>query len=247
MMKLLLLLLMNFGYLHAIITIAPQELGAKAGVSGKVEASLETKRGNTDSDSYSGGIELKYDNNSSYLIWSNFTGNYAKASGATNTNKTYAHVRLIHSLFEYTEWESFVQSESNKFTNIQKRRLVGLGLRFHLLDDDFGKIYSGLGAYYENIGYTTQVDPDEKNARVNFYVAYVKKFAEKNKFAYVAYYQPQFSDFSDYISSQSLLLEIHIYKELYINFKLYYDVDTHPAQGIKEVDFTQTTAFSYKF
>ena len=246
-MKLLFLFLTSYIYLHAIITIAPQELGSKAGTSGKIEASLQTKRGNTDKDEYSAGIELKYDNNSSYLIWANLTGSYGKASGETNTNKTYAHIRLVHSLYEYTEWESFVQSESNKFTNIQRRRLFGLGLRFHLLDTNFGKIYSGLGAYYETIGYTSSIDSDEKNARINFYLAYIKKFKKKNKIAYVAYYQPKFSDFHDYISSQALVLELNIHKEFYINFKLYYDVDTHPAIGIEKVDFTQKTAFIYKF
>ena len=246
-MKLLFLLLSTFVYLHAIITVVPQELGAKAGVSGKVEASLQTKRGNTDKDEYSGGIELKYDNNSTYLLWANLTGSYGKASGQTNTNKTYAHLRLVHSLYEKLEWEGYLQSQSNKFTNIQRRRLGGLGLRFGSLHKEYGKIFTGVGAYYEQIAYTTSNDASEKNARVNFYLAYVKKFSKKNKFAYVAYYQPKFSDFHDYISSQALVLEIHIYQELYINFKLYYDVDTEPAIGIKEVDFTQKTAFVYKF
>ena len=246
-MKFFLLLFLNYLSLHAIITIAPQELGAQIGLSGKIEASLETKRGNTNKDEYTAGVEVKYDNNSSYLLWANLTGSYGKASGTTNTNKTYAHVRIVHTLHKTIQWESFLQIESNKFTNIQRRKLLGLGLRFHLADADFGTIYSGLGAYHETIAYTSGVDPNETNERVNFYLAYVKKFKEKNKFAYVAYYQPKFSDFHDYISSQAVVLEVNIQKEFYINFKLYYDVDTNPAQGIEKVDFTQNTAFVYKF
>ena len=119
-----------------------------------IKGSFETKRGNSDVDSYSAGLRLQYDSNASYLIWSDFTFAYGKSSGVANTNKTYAHLRYIHRLYEKSvDWETFVQH----------RYLGGGGLRFFANKNCFGKIHLGLGAFYEDISYTTTVDPAEKN------------------------------------------------------------------------------------
>ena len=246
-MKLIFMTLISFAYLHAIITIAPEELGAKPGFSGSLEGSLETKRGNTESDAYSMGVKFQYDDNASYLIWSALSGSYAKVAGEKNTDKTYAHVRLIHSLYKSADWESFVQSETNAFTKVKYRRLLGAGLRVHLLDKEMGKIYAGLGAYYEDISYTTTLDPNERNARVNFYVAYVKQFQNNNKLAYTAYYQPKINAFDDYITSHSIELEVTIYQKLYLKFNLSYNRDSMPAVDVNRIDFAQKTSFVYKF
>ncbi|MEA3522721.1 MAG: DUF481 domain-containing protein, partial [Campylobacterota bacterium] len=153
-MKLLVVLLSSMSLIHAIITIVPVELGDKPGFSGSLSGSFETKRGNTEKDEYNAGLKLRYDNNESYTIWSDLIGSYGEASGEKNTNKTYAHIRLIHALYEKDlDWEIFVQSEMNEFTSIDRRRLIGGGLRYRFAHGDFGKLFFGLGAYYESTNY----------------------------------------------------------------------------------------------
>jgi len=234
--------------LYAIITISPVNIGDNPGWSGALQGSFETKRGNSDVDNYAAGLRASYDNNTSYVVWSDFTFSYGKASGEINTNKTYAHIRYIHSTpLKTFNYELFIQSETNEFTKVEKRFLGGGGLRYHLNHHYYGNLYFGLGAFYENIVYTTQIDPKEKNMRLNSYIAYTKQFNKGSKLSYVGYYQPKLDNYHDYILSNGVELEVLIYKTLYLNFVFYYDIDTKPAIGVEETDISQKTSFIYKF
>ena len=248
-MKLVVVFILSVVNLFAIITISPVNIGDKPGVSGILKGSFETKRGNSDVDNYSAGLRAQYDNNSSYVLWSDLIFSYGKASGKTNTNKTYAHLRLVHTLLDIdsVNYETFVQSETNEFTKVEKKLLLGAGLRYHKNLDEYGNFYVGIGAFYESVNYITAFDPEEKNGRINSYISYTKSFNKDSKFSYVMYYQPNIEDFEDYIFSSAIELEILVYETLYLNFVVYYDVDTKPALEVKETDFTQKTSFVYKF
>ncbi|ADN08160.1 DUF481 domain-containing protein [Sulfurimonas autotrophica] len=247
-MKFLILFIMSIMSAQAVITIAPVDIGAQPGLSGSVKGSFVTKRGNTDSDEYSAGARVQYDNNNTYIIWGDIAFSYAKASGQTNTNKTYAHIRYIHTFYKKDlNWEAFVQSQTDKFTKIQKRLLAGIGLRYHAAMQSYGNIYLGFGGFAEHIDYTTNIDPSEDNVRLNMYIAYKNKFTKSVKFSYIGYYQPRVDIFSDYILSNSAELKVKIYKQLSINFELTYNQDTKPAIGVQKYDFVQKTSFVYDF
>ncbi len=241
-------MLLSFSMAQAIISIVPVELGKKPGVSGKLQGASERKRGNTDSVNYNVGLNLQYDNSTSYAVWSELTGSYGETNGEENTNKTYAHVRYIHTLYRKTwNWESFIQSETNKFTKVDRKYLAGGGLRYNLLGSQYGNLFFGLGSFGEKIKYTSLIDPDESNTRINSYIAYELKLGEDSKLAYVAYMQPKVNDFSDYIMSNAVSLKIHVYKKLFLSFIVFYDVDSKPAIGVKKTDYTQKTSFILEF
>jgi len=248
-MKLVVIFILSVINLFAIITISPVNIGDKPGFSGVLKGSFETKRGNSDVDNYSAGLRAQYDNNSSYVIWSDFVFAYGKASGETNTNKTYAHVRVIHTFLDIQtlNYETFVQSETNEFTNVKKKNLLGCGLRYHKDLQKYGNFYLGLGGFYEGIDYLTSLDSKESNLRINSYLSYTKSFDKESKLSYVMYFQPNAEDREDYVFSNALELQILIYKRLYLNFVVYYDVDSKPAVGVEDTDFTQKTSFLYKF
>ena len=248
-MKVLLVFMLSVVSLFGVITIAPVDIGKKPGFSGVLKGSFETKRGNSDVDNYSAGLRAEYDNNSSYVLWSDFIFAYGKASGKVNTNKTYVHVRLVHTLgdIDYLNSELFVQSETNEFTQVEDRLLLGGGLRYHRELNGYGTFYLGLGAFREKINYLSALDPNERNIRVNSYISYKKHFTKKTKLSYVLYYQPNIEDVSDCIFSNGLELEVLVYKTLYLSFVTYYDIDSKPAVGVEDTDFTQKTSFIYKF
>jgi len=247
-MKVFLMLLLLYVNSYAIVTIAPVNIGDKPGKSGMLKGSFETKRGNSDVDNYSAGLRFSYDNNSSYVIWSDFTFSYGKSSGVTNTNKTYTHIRYIHKLYKKSiDWESFIQSETNEFTKVKYRYIEGAGLRFYAKKATLGELYVGVGLFNENIAYTTDVDPRESNIRLNNYIAYTNKYTKESYISYISYYQPKINSFSDYIFSNGIELNVLIYKEIYLNITFYYDYDSSPAIGVEKEDVTQKTSFIYKF
>ncbi len=246
----LLITLITTQYLFALVSIAPVEIGDKPGFSSSIETSLETTRGNTDTDSYKASLRTTYDNNESYVAWAEISGAYGKASGEENTNKLFSHIRYIHAVTDETvRAEVFAQLQNDKFRQINRRTLGGAGLRFKLFDLlKNGKGYFGAGAFYENIKYENPlIDPSEDNTRVNSYFSYAIEFNKTSSAAYTLYYQPKVDDFSDNVQSHELELKLNVYKDLFLKFSVSYNTDSKPPLGVKEYDFTQNTSFIFNF
>lgn len=249
MKKLILMTIVATQTLLALVSIQPVEIGVQPGITGKVEAGFETKRGNTDKDNYKASLRVVYDSNKDYVTWAELSGEYGESNKVEDTNKAYIHLRYIHALTkDNLRGELFFQSQENKFKNIKRRRLGGAGVRYKLFSFfEKDNSYLGLGAFYESILYTTALDEDENTYRLNSYFAYTTPFGDDSTFTYTLYYQPSFDKFNDYIVTNSLELKLHIYKELFLKFNIKYDKDTKPPLGVEDYDFTQTTSFVYNF
>ena len=236
--------------LCAIVVVKPREVGENPGLTGEVAGAFDTKRGNTETDNYSAAFELQYDSNASYLVWGAVTAAYGEASGVKNTNNVYGHLRYIKDIRgRKLAEEVFAQIEEDEFKSIKDRVLLGAGLRAKLLrpKQGWGGLFFGLGAFLEYVGYSTGIDPAERNVRFNSYIAYSLSMANDSKLILDAYYQPKVSDFNDYLTSVSATLEIQIYRQLYLGFVTAYVHDSKPAIGVKEDDFSQKTLIKFKF
>jgi putative salt-induced outer membrane protein YdiY len=247
-MRLLFILLFSTS-LFALISIVPVEVGEKPGFSGKVGASLSTKRGNSDTDSYKAALRLTYDNNVSYVAWSELSGEYGEANNVKNVQKIYLHFRYIHNLQDkFNVIETFAQSQEDEFKLIDKRRLIGGGYRKRFFKNLIPlKFYIGVGGMYEYISYTSSTDPTENNVRANIYAAFTYPYEKRFDFSITSYYQPRIDCFSDFVTANKLELKIYIFDKMYLNFKISYDYDARPAIGVKKEDFSQDTAFVYEF
>ncbi|MCJ7764564.1 MAG: DUF481 domain-containing protein [Thiovulaceae bacterium] len=250
MFKLLFLLtLFCTSSLLGVVQIAPNEVGLRPGLSGDVKASNNTQRGNTDKDEFDLSASINYDNNRSYVTWLDLSYAYGQVAGIENENKSYAHYRFLHTLYKPSWiWELFVQNEGDDFRSIQRRLLGGGGLRWRFYESDsFGRIYFGLGAYYEYLNYTTQIDPSERNVRVNSYLSYTKKFGKDARISLGCYYQPKINDWSDYYFTQAASLLIYIYGQLFVNIEISNAYDSRPGIGIYKSDYQQKTSIGWTF
>lgn len=251
MKKIILITLITTQYLFALITITPVEIGEQAKLSGKLEAGFDTKRGNTDKDDYKASFRLTYDDNTSFVLWGELSGEYGKSNGAEYTNKMFSHLRYIHSLTgdDNLKYELFAQLESDDFKEINTRLLSGAGLRYKIFNTNSrGKGFFGLGGFYEGITYKSQqTNPSEDNTRLNSYLAYTIDFSNKSIFSCSLYYQPKLNDFKDYVQYSAMELRLNVYKELFLKFSMTWNVDSRPPLGVKKSDFTQTTTFVFDF
>ncbi len=245
-----LLTLLLLSPLFALVSIAPVDIGSKPGISGNVSGSFSSKSGNTEKDEYSLGLRLQYDEGNDYLFWGTATYDYGKSQDTKNEDKTYAHFRYIREM-QTEDWcgEAFVQTQQDEFKDINDRSLVGGGVRWRFFNTEaWGKGYAGLGAFYEAIEYAHPLlNPDEDNERINSYIAYTKSFMTASKLSYVGYYQPKFSDGSDYVTSQKLELIVPIYGKLNLSMSAAYDYDSRPPVGIKKSDKVFNTALLWEF
>jgi len=242
-------LLLSVHSLFAVTSIEPVEIGQTKGIYGDVLISLETKKGNTNKENYKASVFVADDNNVSYVTWGRIAAEYGETNDNEDTNKLYLHIRHIHALTKQTiRYELFGQVEEDQFKRIKNRTLLGAGLRFKVLQIfKDAKGYIGIGAFGESIRYTTPQDPSEFNTRLNSYLAYSMKLGDDARLAYTLYYQPKINQFNDYAMSHKVELQLHIYQELFLSFKISYDVDSYPAIGVSDYDYTQTTSFLYKF
>ncbi|MBN2816140.1 MAG: DUF481 domain-containing protein [Campylobacterales bacterium] len=247
-MKLFILMFFVFESLFGIVSVKPMEIGEQKGTHGNVGLSFETKRGNTIRDNYKASAKLSYDHGEDYLSWAEISGEYGATAYNEDTNKLYAHLRYIRAITkESVRGEAFFQIQEDKFRLIQNRTLLGGGGRFKIFElFKDAKGYFGLGGFYEYMAYSDS-SPVENNFRVNSYFTYTMKFNTTSNFTYSFLVQPKIDDFSDYVDSHRISLEIMVYKELYLNFQLTYENDTKPVPNVENYDFSQTTAFVYKF
>jgi hypothetical protein len=233
------------------VSIAPVDIGSKPGLSGNVSGSLSSKSGNTQKDEYSLGMRLQYDQGSDYLSWGTFTYDYGKSNGTKNEDKIYAHVRYIHALDQNGDWtwEFFVQSEQDKFKDINERSLGGAGIRWRFMNsEEWGRGYVGMGGFAEKIDYShPELNPNETNSRLNSYLAFTKSFMVGSKVSYIGYFQPKFNETSDYVSSQSAELIVPIVGQLNLSLSAKYLYDSRPAVGVEKSDTAYMTSLLWQF
>ncbi|MCK9453728.1 MAG: DUF481 domain-containing protein [Sulfurimonas sp.] len=237
-------------YIFALVTIAPVEIGDKPGFSSTIEAALETKRGNSDTDDYKASARVTYDNNESYVAWLEVSGAYGEANNEENTNKLFSHARYIHAITEeLLRGELFLQLQNDEFKEIKSRALSGIGARFKLHNIwQNSRGYLGLGAFYEDVAYNNPlINPSEQNIRANAYFAYSINLNKSASATYTLYYQPKVNDFSDNVQSHEIELKLDIYKNLLLKFSLSYDTDSEPPIGVRKYDLTQNTSFILNF
>ena len=237
--------------LFAVINIAPNEVGLRPGISGNIQAAINNQRGNTDKDEYDFSSRISYDNNHSYVTWLDFSYAYGQASGVENENKAYAHYRFIHTTYDPDwNWEVFVQNQGDDFRKIQRRLLGGGGIRWRFASSDtFGRIYVGLGGYYEYLNYTdgAPLDPKEYNARVNSYISYTKKFGKDARFSLSGYYQPRVEAWEDYYTYSAASLLFYVYGRIFVKMSVSYGHDSTPAFDVEKGDFQHVGSIGWKF
>lgn len=248
LMRYLVLLAFSFSCLFAIIDIASIDFGDKEeGLSGSVYGSFQTKRGNTNREEAEYGGRLEYDTNKS-ITWIQGSAEHDTASGYTTDDNAFVHLRHIHQI-QNPSWaaEVYYQIKQNQFKNLNKRSLIGAGLRYKVFDShDYGKLFFGLSAMDEKITYN-EVDPDEHNSRASAYFSYGLDITKAFELSYLGYYQTKFDNSSDYLTSSMVEMTIHLTKVFDLSYVLEFDYDAAPALNIHNTDTRQRLSFIYRF
>jgi len=244
-MKKLLLMIIFLTYSFAIVSIEPKDVGEKKqGISGEVGTSLELNRGNTDTTSASLSARLQIDKEHC-LCYAIISYEYGESSGEKNKDRAFLHLRHLERINEDNVWEFFGQIQKDDFKDQKFRGLLGTGERYRFYNNNDGKAYLGIGAFYER---EEIKDEDKKDYfRGNIYLSFKKRFNENVKMAFISYYQPKLDEFSDYESISSLEFSVKLTDKLNLLILSKYNYDSKPPKDIKKYDFTQKMGISYRF
>jgi len=234
----------------AVDDIAPEEVGENPGISGNLAISYSTKSGNTDLDERDLSGKLKYDSNRRYLAFIQGTYEKTESSDVTTEDEIFSHARYIHKLNRETLYgEGFLQYFENSFQGIDYRWLAGGNLRWRFFSStDWGKLYLGAGAFQEELNYIDEFpEEDESMTRLNSYLAYTIKLAEKTDFSLIGYYQPAYDTANDYYSSIKAEITMQMVSDFYVSVMYEFEYDSRPPEGIEKKDREFTTSLVWKF
>ncbi|MDQ3015501.1 MAG: DUF481 domain-containing protein [Bacteroidota bacterium] len=186
------------------------------------------------------GILLEYKSKSTNDLWL-FISDFSLISGEKEkfSNNGFGHLRFNKKIGKAIRWEVFTQLQYNSLTKIDKRALLGSGLRFKMTQYEKARFYLGIGVMYE---YEELLEPRiiHHDQRSTNYLSFTLMPEETVSFASTTYVQPLLKDLRDYRIYTENTLDLDITKKLTFIATIKYGYDTRPPEGVP----TSTYAFS---
>ena len=187
---------------------------------------------------------IQYKTNKSLIL---LLGQYQLmvSDGTDLIDKAVLHLRYNYNFTRVVIGEWFVQGQRNSISKIDFRGLAGAGLRFKLSKKQQFKYYLGTTAMFEHEETTMQTTQDLW--RWSNYFSFSWYPAKTLSLVSTTYYQPAFSDFSDYriFSQNSLyfLVSMHLSFKTGFNFNF----DSTPVAGVPDTQYSLTSGLVYVF
>ena len=150
-----------------------------------------------------------------YFLIGNY--NLISSAGSDLRNSLLLHLRFNYKLSPLFRLETFVQSQYNEFSNINRRNLVGAGLRFKLISKEKAALYIGNSYMYEHEKINV-INTKYYNHRNSSYLSFNATISKSNiDILNTVYYQPLYEDFSNYRILNQFKIEIPISDKFSIN------------------------------
>jgi len=143
-------------------------------------------------------------------------------------NQSLLHLRYNYKISSLLQTEVFVQSQNNQLLDVNNRNLIGGGLRLKVVSKDNVRLFFG-NSYMYVIETSDIIKKSFYNHRNSSYlslaVAFPKSKLEINN---TLYYQPQYSNFSDYTITEQFRLDVGVSSiiSIFTQFNYYFDSRT---------------------
>lgn len=215
-----------------------------------VEGGLSISQGNTEYVDVLGGVVLGHRWPGDWLRV--FVGlDYRSETGEELESDRYLHVRFNHWLGE--RWQSFhfVQLQGSHGNLLQRRTLVGSGVRRRLLDGTT-TLDVGTGAMYEaedlDAARVTGSHPAESRVwRMANLIVATYPLTESVRALAVGYVQPDLAAFDDLRTLTDLSLRISLTENVDLTIRSEWRHDSRPPDGVERDDVVLRTGFSVSF
>lgn len=213
---------------------------------------LNMNKGNEEYVKYLGDYRVDlYSNN--FITYMIFNFEYKEGNNRLITNRGFAHYRFIYNKGEIIEPELFSQLEYNDFLHLNKRFLLGGGLRFSFWDlqtvDSLHRISfeTGIGIMYEYENVTDPVLPITKYIRSSNFLSLRYNYNKTINVFLVAYYQPHIKLIADYriLTENRFSFSINKNFAVFMALNLRYDSDPNPQ--LKDYDLEIANGITLTF
>lgn len=238
------------GLAQTILNVERLQPGDVHGWHYGVEGSFNVRRGNSEHLDVLTGVVLGHRWTDDWLRV--FGGlDYRSETGEALERDQYLHVRYNHWLAE--RWQSFhfVQYQASADNLLERRVLVGSGLRTRLIDGAT-TLDVGTGAMYE----AEDLDPDRvvgthpvdsRDWRMANLVVAVRQLTETVRLVGVAYIQPQLSAFEDLRTLTDLSVQFALTENVDLTVRGEWRHDSRPPTDVVPNDVVVRTGFTVSF
>ena len=225
-----------------VVNIESDRGGDKQGLHGSSEVGLSLQRGNVQVFQYQAGLRLDYISglHHNLLIGSI---SYGEEDGEPFNNTAYSHFRWTAMWLDHVGTEIFTQNQKDEFKLLQFRQLTGLGLRFTAFEDLLAIGLGGMSDYEKIDGYKE----GRLDARGTSYIRVGKKWRDRIEGQMITYYQPLFTNPSDYRILMTGSLEFKTNKVFSILNEFNYSYDTRPPEEVVKEDIQLQFKFKIKW
>ena len=193
------------------------------------------------------GVQLKSKDSLNIYF---FVANYQliRSEGQDFLDNWFAHLRYNYKLSKVIRIEAFAQTQHNQLLEISARNLIGAGIRLKLIqNNELFKMYLGNTYMYEveeSSTFNTRFY-DHRNSTY-FSVSFTGK-ESKIEITNTVYYQPLYSDFSDYRILDEFVVKMPITKTLEFNCAFNYYLDNVIPSGNREYYANISLGLGYTF
>jgi len=218
----------------------------------KISLGIGMNKGNQDFLKVALGsrVDWKFDDFYSFIA---INGDYVKGQSVLITNKGFVHTRISKNMNESLFAELFLQKEYNDFTLLKDRNVGGLGIRWHIIGDEYNRnnyplIFFGSSVMYEmeKLNEKTGIDIT-KLIKSSNYLSLTWKLAESTYLKTVTYFQIATNNALDRRILNNSFFEFIINSNLKFTFNFNYRYDHQPPSGLGNYDMEITNNFNIVF
>ncbi|OUS29981.1 hypothetical protein A9Q99_07960 [Gammaproteobacteria bacterium 45_16_T64] len=222
------------------------------GLSGQLEAAIENKSGNSDTEDSSYGGKVTYKQSPQQWLFI-IAKEYGKSNEVKSKDNQFAHLRWSYDLTPVLSAELFTQYQDDDFTRLTSRVLLGGGGRFNLpYSNNELKLAVGIGGFHVKEKYELNTyNSSDKYWRANTYLSYTHAVNPQVLFVATGYYQPRIQDAADtqVLFNANAIIKMNDSLKLKLSYSLRHDSKPPEDDGleIEETDKEQKISIVYQF
>ena len=254
-------------------TEALRPKGDAEGLSGAVGFDLAARRGNSDVNNF--GLNLNLFQARPFAPGDNFIADrpvdrrflspkrlylfvanydFQESSGERSVNRGFVHARGTWMQSPRFGWEAFGQLETDEFIRLDRRSLLGAGIRYGVFQRERATLFIGQGIMgeWERIDEEAAAgapfDPDRNTVRLTSYMVVRRQSRdERVELTGTIYVQPAVDDLSDYRVLQQSRLSTALTESWSLVVQLNVRHDSDPEFDVDETDLELSTGFGFRF
>ncbi len=236
-----------------INTEALRDYSITPGLHSSISQGMKIEMGNNDEWEVNLGINLRFLDKSlensllprqSIVFTSDY--NLGELDTKKDSSSGFGHLRWTKYLNTNIAFELFSQYEFDEFNQLEKRILLGTGVRLPFIYSEVESFFVGASFMLEQEKIQSQVN-DDNNNRLSIYISYLKQLHSKAFFNTTTYFQPNIDRLSDYRISIQNSISFPLNQSLDLSVSNSIKYDHQPLPGVESFDLTLSNQLRFNF